>query len=56
MPDNVPSILKQYVPSLRVPPKSAQVYGLEPYLAAFGPDSSRGPGWYRYVVVSPFTD
>lgn len=55
-PENVPEVLKSYVPGLRVGPKSAQKYGLEPYLAAFGPAPSRGPGWYRYVVISPFTD
>ncbi len=55
-PEHVPEIFKSYVPGLRVPPKSAQKYGLEPYLAAFGPAPAKGPGWYRYVVISPFTD
>lgn len=55
-PENVPELLKSLVPGLRVPPKSAQKYGLEPYLAAFGPVPTKGPGWYRYVVITPFTD
>lgn len=54
--NNVPEVLKQYVPGLRVQPKSAQKYALEPYLASFGPASERGPGWWRYVTISPFTD
>lgn len=52
---NIPGVLSQYVPALRRPlRKDAEFMGS--YLSYFGPDTSRGPGWYRYVVVSPFTD
>lgn len=54
-PDNVPGVLSQYVPALRM--KTHKDAGfLGSYLASFDPAPSRGPGWYRYVVVSPFTD
>ncbi len=53
--DNVPSILQQYIPGLRVPPKSKQKYGLEPYLSSFYAKKDY-PGYYVYAVISPFTD
>lgn len=53
--DNIPSFLSQYVPALRMPLRKDAGF-LGSYLAAFGPVPSRGPGWYRYVVISPFTD
>lgn len=53
--DNIPRILSQYVPALRTPLRKDAGF-LGSYLSAFGPALSRGPGWYRYVVVSPYTD
>lgn len=53
--NNIPRILSQYVPALRMPLRKDAGF-LGPYLSAFGPAPSRGHGWYRYVVISPYTD
>lgn len=52
--DNVPGILAEHAPILRLPTRM-NAGMLQPYLSWFGPVAGK-PGVYRAVSISPFTD
>lgn len=49
---NIPLVLSQYVPQLRLPTRD-KAGMLQSYLSSF---TRIGPGQYRAVSISPFTD
>lgn len=51
---NIPTVLSQYIPTLRLPVK-AKAGTLASYVAQVGPIEGK-PGWYRIVSISPFID